>query len=96
MRSRFLLELTTPEVEAYLAEGGTTALLPVGCVEMHGPHQPIGTDSIVAKAFALRIAQAANGIVLPTIHYTWPGSTQRGSKSMRCTMRRLRLRRGVG
>ena len=56
MRSRLLLELTTPEVEAYLAQGGKTALLPVGCVEMHGPHQPIGTDSIVAKAFALRIA----------------------------------------
>ena len=75
MRSRFLLELTTPEVEAYLAEGGTTALLPVGCVEMHGPHQPVGTDSIVAKAFALRIAEAANGIVLPQVHYSWPGST---------------------
>jgi creatinine amidohydrolase/Fe(II)-dependent formamide hydrolase-like protein len=75
VRSRFLLELTTPEVEAYLAQGGKTALLPVGCVEMHGPHQPIGTDSIVAKAFALRIAQAANGIVLPEVHYTWAGST---------------------
>ena len=75
MRSRFLLELTTPEVEAYLVEGGTTALLPVGCVEMHGPHQPVGTDSIVVKAFALRIAEAANGIVLPAMHYTWPGST---------------------
>ena len=75
MRSRFLLELTTPEVEAYLAEGGTTALLPVGCVEMHGPHMPIGTDSIVAKAFALRIAEAANGIVLPGVHYSWAGST---------------------
>jgi len=70
-----LLELTTPEVEAYLAKGGVTALLPVGCVEMHGPHQPVGTDSIVAKAFALRIADAADGIVLPGVHYTWPGST---------------------
>jgi creatinine amidohydrolase len=69
------LELTTPEVEAYMAAGGLTALLPVGCVEMHGPHQPIGTDSIVAKAFALRIAEAANGVVLPEVHYTWAGST---------------------
>lgn len=75
MRSRFLLEVTTPEVETYLAQGGKTALLPVGCVEMHGPHQPIGTDSIVAKAFALRIAEAADGIVLPEVHYTWAGST---------------------
>jgi len=42
---------------------------------MHGPHQPIGTDSIVARAFALQIADAAGGIVLPEVHYTWPGST---------------------
>jgi creatinine amidohydrolase/Fe(II)-dependent formamide hydrolase-like protein len=49
MRSRFLLELTTPEVETYLAQGGKTTLLPVGRVEMHGPHQPIGTDSIIDR-----------------------------------------------
>jgi len=30
MRSRFLLDLTTPEVEAYLSGGGKTALLPIG------------------------------------------------------------------
>ena len=75
MRSRFLMELTTPEVDQYLSEGGKTAILPVGSVEMHGPHQPLGTDSLIAKAFALRIAEAANGLVLPEIHYTWAGST---------------------
>ena len=75
MRSRFLAELTTPEVESYLARGGRTALLPVGSVEMHGPHQPIGTDTLIAKAFALRLAEEADGLVLPEIHYTWAGST---------------------
>ena len=75
MRSRFLHELTTPEVEAYLAAGGDIALLPVGCVEMHGPHQPIGTDTIVAKAFSLALAERVNAIVLPEVHYTWSGAT---------------------
>lgn len=75
MRSRFLQELTTPELEAYLARGGKTALLPVGCTEMHGPHQPLGTDTFCAEAFALEIARLADGVVLPTVNYTWAGST---------------------
>jgi creatinine amidohydrolase len=75
MKSRFLMELTTPEVERYLSGSGTTAFLPVGSVEMHGPHQPVGTDTIIAKAFCLRIAEAADGLVLPEFHYSWAGST---------------------
>jgi len=75
LRSRYLSELTTPEVEEYLSRGGGTALLPVGCVEMHGPHQPIGTDTLIAQAFALEVAKAGDGLVLPEIHYTWAGST---------------------
>jgi len=75
LRSRFLSELNYDDLMGYLARGGKTALLPVGSVEMHGPHQPLGTDSLVANAFALKIAEAGDGIVLPEIHYTWAGST---------------------
>lgn len=79
MRSRFLCELTTPEVESYFkssaSRGGASALLPVGCVEMHGPHLPLGTDTLVAKALALKIAEKADAIVLPEVHYTWSGAT---------------------
>jgi creatinine amidohydrolase len=76
MRSRFLNELTTPEVEKYLSQGGDIALLPVGSVEMHGPHQPIGTDTMIVKAFALKLAEAANALILPEIDYTWAGATE--------------------
>ena len=75
MKSRFFLELTTPEVEGYLKRGGDLALLPVGSVEMHGPHMPLGTDTIVARAFCLRLAEAADGLVLPDLAYTWAGAT---------------------
>ncbi len=74
MKSRYLMELTTPEVEEFL-KGGRIAILPVGCTEMHGPHQPIGTDTIIAKAFALKIAEEVEGLVLPELGYTWAGST---------------------
>jgi len=36
MRSRYLLELNTSEVVEYIKNGKSTAVLPVGCVEMHG------------------------------------------------------------
>ena len=29
-----------------------TAVLPIGAVEGHGPHLPLGTDLILAEAFA--------------------------------------------
>ncbi len=75
MRSRFLAELTNPEVEEYFQSGGRTALIPTGCTEMHGPHQPIGSDTIQARGFALQLAEKANALVLPDIAYTWAGST---------------------
>lgn len=75
MRSRFLNELTTGDIGNYLSQGGKLALLPIGSVEMHGPHMPAGTDALVAKAFAFRLAERANGLVLPEISYTWAGAT---------------------
>lgn len=75
MRSRFFNELTTGDIGNYLSQGGKLAILPVGSVEMHGPHMPTGTDALVAKAFALRLAERANGLVLPEISYSWAGAT---------------------
>ncbi len=75
MKSRFMLDLTTPEVEAYLKRGGDLVLLPAGSVEMHGPHMPLGTDTIIARATCLRLAEAADGLVAPDLAYTWAGAT---------------------
>ena len=75
MRSRYLSELTTPEIEQYLSASPSTAILPVGSVEMHGPHMPTGTDTLIAAAVAVRLAESANGLVLPAIQYTWAGAT---------------------
>jgi len=75
MRSRYLCELTTPEIQAYLDGGHGLALLPLGAQEMHGPHLPTATDTYIAKAISLKLAEAADGLVLPEFSYTWAGST---------------------
>ena len=46
-----------------------TAVIPVGCVEMHGPHDPTGTDSINVERICRLAAMQEPFIILPTIYY---------------------------
>jgi creatinine amidohydrolase/Fe(II)-dependent formamide hydrolase-like protein len=64
-------ELTWPEAERRFQQVDT-ALLPVGSVEQHGPHLPLGTDALDADYLADRIAEACSDpkpLVLPVISY---------------------------
>ncbi len=44
-------------------------LIPVGSTEAHGPHLPLGADSMVAEETAIRAAAQAPALVVPTIWY---------------------------
>jgi creatinine amidohydrolase len=44
-------------------------VLPIGSVEQHGPHLPLGVDSCLAEAFANQIADRLSGMVAPTLPY---------------------------
>jgi creatinine amidohydrolase len=46
------------------------AILPVGALEQHGSHLPVGTDNIIASAFAKRIAEALDAYLLPCMGIT--------------------------
>ncbi len=74
MAIRELAELTWEEVRD-LDCARTVAVLPVGAVEAHGPHLPLGTDVFIAQAMAragaARIAARGWGaVLLPPLHYT--------------------------
>lgn len=43
------------------------AVLPVGAVEQHGSHLPVGTDSIIAAEYADRLARHLDAYLLPTL-----------------------------
>lgn len=48
--------------------------VPVGSCEQHGPHLPLGTDTIIAELLATRLAQRVTGIVVgPALTVTASG-----------------------
>ena len=61
------LDLMTPgEVVAARARSAV-AYVPIGPLEWHGPHLPLGTDGLRAHHVAVRAARIAGGVVLPTL-----------------------------
>src|SRR3972149_4173577 len=41
----------------------------VGCIEQHGPHLPVSTDSDIVYEVARRVSEKCNFLLLPTISY---------------------------
>ncbi len=73
-----LSDLTTDEVRALLAPAPgarpAVVLVPVGSVEPHGPHLPLGTDTLISETAAGRacVALAERGVtavVAPSVPY---------------------------
>lgn len=52
------------ELDAAIARGAP-AILPIGALEWHGPHLPLGLDGLVAEAFAETLAERVDGVLLP-------------------------------
>ncbi len=58
-------ELLPDELEAAFAEA-PVAVVPIGVLEWHGAHLPLGLDGLVAGAFGERLAERAAAVLLPT------------------------------
>jgi creatinine amidohydrolase/Fe(II)-dependent formamide hydrolase-like protein len=56
-RSLFLSDLTSPELQAAVAQGYTTALIYAGSTEGSGPHLALGKHNLRAPHYAERIAR---------------------------------------
>ena len=66
-----LLEISRAEAAAR-GRDGAVCLLPVGSLEQHGEHLPVGTDSLLVETVCLRAAGLAHRdvVVAPTV---WTG-----------------------
>ena len=62
------------EVVGFEAEqiisGSRLAILPLGSLEYHGPHNPLGADSIIISGIAERVAVRTKALLFPTVIFT--------------------------
>ncbi len=62
-------ELTAPDFVKAVGRSAGTALVPLGIVEKHGPHLPLGTDLLDVRELALRAAGQEYTIVFPPYYF---------------------------
>lgn len=81
-RASLLEEMVWTELEGQLAAGRSTALIPLGSIEQHGPHLPLGSDRWIADALARGLAERRpESVALPALpfgcaseHMGFPGT----------------------
>lgn len=88
MRTTELSALSWTEAEQAFRETDT-AILPLGAVESHGPHNPLGTDWMAAVLVSRAVAERAPVVVAPVIPYGWshglmdfPGTISIGAETL--------------
>lgn len=81
-----LAEATSPQTS-----GAKLVLVPVGSIEQHGPHLPLDTDTVIARAVAERMSVAlGDAWVAPALsygssgeHQGFPGTCSIGTEALR-------------
>ena len=62
-------ELTAADWPKALEKSSRTCILPIGILEKHGPHAPIGSDLIHVREWAARAAKKEYAVVFPDYFY---------------------------
>src|SRR5437870_12464948 len=83
MRTRLLTGLTNTEIEQYLKRNDVI-FVPVGTVEPHGG-LPIDCEYVGPLAYAIKMAEATDGLVLPGMAYFFPDATIVGRGAVHVT-----------
>jgi len=83
MRSRLLTRLTNTEIEQYLNRNDVI-FIPVGTVEPHS-EIPLDAEYVGPLAYAIKLAEEADGLVLPGMVYFFPDATIVGRGAVHVT-----------
>ena len=84
-------EMTWKEFSDWIRESDVT-IIPVGVMEVHGLHAPLGFDNYIAEEIAKRLATKAKCLLLPVVKYGcckivydatfWPGTISISPETM--------------
>jgi creatinine amidohydrolase len=58
-------ELSSPQFTSAVAKSGGVCVIPLGIIEKHGPHLPLGTDLFEAREIAFEGAKKEYAVVFP-------------------------------
>lgn len=96
--SRYLGGLHREALRSAANRPGTLAILPTGAIEQHGPHLPVGVDSILGQGLLARaLALVPHGVpvfVAPPVvvgksneHADWPGTLTLSARTFSALVR---------
>ncbi len=85
MRTRIFGKLLNTEVQDYLKRNDII-IVPVGTTEMHGGF-PLDCETVISEAYALKMAESCDGLVLTGLPYFYAGATASGRGTVQVTVR---------
>lgn len=86
MRTRILPHMINAEVDRYFNRGGETIIVPVGTVELHGGF-PLNSETVISEAFALKMAERCDGLILTGLPYFYAGATAMARGTVQVSVR---------
>ena len=78
MKETLMNRLTWMEYQERVRDEQAPVFLPVGALEQHGPHLPLGTDAILSAAVAQGVAGETSGLVAPALAYGYKSQPKCG------------------
>lgn len=61
--------LRSEQFEDAVKQSRGVCVVPIGCLEKHGPHSPLGTDTIIATETCIRAAEKEPVVIFPTMYF---------------------------
>ena len=85
MRTRILGKMLNSEVQDYLSRNDII-IVPVGTTEMHGGF-PLDCETVISEAYALKMAENCDALVLTGLPYFYAGATASGRGTVQVSIR---------
>ncbi|GAB5560827.1 MAG: hypothetical protein SynsKO_24740 [Synoicihabitans sp.] len=91
-RPQYLASSSAQKLEEADRKSETLVVIPIGAIEQHGPHLPVGVDSMIAEAAAAGLSQRLPESIVcaPTLcysksneHHDYPGTLSLSARTLR-------------